>query len=99
MSTTAVRQPDSDHAADAPRRLQPSLEKDAARPRPARRSPACRRAAIARFAELGFPGTRNEDWKFTSVAPLVRTPLLLPGETRPRRPMPSARTCATPGRA
>jgi Fe-S cluster assembly protein SufD len=36
-----------------------------------------RKAAIARFGELGFPGERNEDWKFTSVAPLVRTPLLL----------------------
>src|SRR5262245_59556035 len=34
-----------------------------------------RKAAIARFAELGFPTTRNEDWKFTNVAPLARTPL------------------------
>jgi Fe-S cluster assembly protein SufD len=37
-----------------------------------------RREALARFAELGFPTERNEDWKFTSVAPLVRTPFLLP---------------------
>ncbi len=37
-----------------------------------------RKSAIARFGELGFPGERNEDWKFTSVAPLVRTPLVLP---------------------
>src|SRR4051794_14323123 len=34
-----------------------------------------RRAAIARFGELGFPGERDEDWKFTSVAPLVRMPM------------------------
>lgn len=32
-----------------------------------------RRAAIARFGEVGFPDARNEDWKFTSVAPIVRT--------------------------
>jgi Fe-S cluster assembly protein SufD len=33
-----------------------------------------RKAAIARFAELGFPTARNEDWKFTSVAPITRVP-------------------------
>jgi len=32
-----------------------------------------RRAAIARFAELGFPTTRDEDWRFTSVAPIANT--------------------------
>ena len=32
-----------------------------------------RAAAVARFAELGFPTTRQEDWRFTSVAPLVDT--------------------------
>jgi Fe-S cluster assembly protein SufD len=31
-----------------------------------------RKAAIARFAELGFPTTRLEDWKYTSVAPIAR---------------------------
>ena len=30
-----------------------------------------RRAAIHRFAQLGFPTTRNEDWKYTSVAPIA----------------------------
>jgi Fe-S cluster assembly protein SufD len=39
-----------------------------------------RRSAIARFGELGFPGERNEDWKFTSVAPVLRTPMQLPAE-------------------
>ena len=33
-----------------------------------------RREAIERFAELGFPTTRNEEWKFTSVAPLAKIP-------------------------
>ena len=32
-----------------------------------------RRSAIARFDELGFPTARTEDWRFTSVGPLVRT--------------------------
>jgi Fe-S cluster assembly protein SufD len=33
-----------------------------------------RKAAIARFAELGFPTTRQEEWKYTNVAPIARTP-------------------------
>lgn len=32
---------------------------------------AQRRAAIENFAQLGFPTTRDEDWHFTSVAPLL----------------------------
>src|SRR5438067_10206493 len=31
-----------------------------------------RKAAIERFAELGFPTSRNEEWKFTSLASLAR---------------------------
>jgi Fe-S cluster assembly protein SufD len=31
-----------------------------------------REAAIARFAELGFPTTRLEEWRYTSVAPIAR---------------------------
>ena len=37
-----------------------------------------RLSAITRFEELGFPTTKNEDWHFTSVAPIVErdfTPL------------------------
>ncbi|MFQ5423792.1 MAG: Fe-S cluster assembly protein SufD [Phycisphaerae bacterium] len=30
-----------------------------------------RQAAIARFAALGFPTTRDEEWRFTSVAPIA----------------------------
>ncbi|MCZ6726454.1 MAG: Fe-S cluster assembly protein SufD [Acidobacteria bacterium] len=36
---------------------------------------ALRQAAIERFAELGFPTTRQEAWRFTNVAPIARTPL------------------------
>lgn len=31
-----------------------------------------REAGASRFAELGFPTTRNEHWKYTNVAPLLR---------------------------
>jgi Fe-S cluster assembly protein SufD len=33
-----------------------------------------RKAAMKRFTELGFPTSRNEDWKFTSVAPIAKIP-------------------------
>jgi Fe-S cluster assembly protein SufD len=35
---------------------------------------ALRRAAIESFARLGFPSTRNEAWKYTNLAPHVKTP-------------------------
>ncbi|HEX3743009.1 MAG TPA: Fe-S cluster assembly protein SufD [Bryobacteraceae bacterium] len=31
-----------------------------------------RAAGFARFAELGFPNTHNEEWRFTNVAPIAR---------------------------
>jgi Fe-S cluster assembly protein SufD len=34
---------------------------------------ALRRAAIDRFAEIGFPTTHEEAWRFTNLAPLART--------------------------
>jgi Fe-S cluster assembly protein SufD len=34
---------------------------------------ALRAAAFARFAELGFPTTHDEEWRFTNVAPIART--------------------------
>ncbi len=43
---------------------------------------ALRKAGIGRFAELGFPTIRQEDWRFTNVAPIARlpfNPLLAPG--------------------
>lgn len=30
-----------------------------------------RKAAISRFAELGFPTTQDEEWRYTSVAPIA----------------------------
>jgi len=33
-----------------------------------------RKAAISHFAELGFPTTRHEEWKFANVAPLTKIP-------------------------
>jgi Fe-S cluster assembly protein SufD len=33
-----------------------------------------RKAAVARFAEVGFPGPRDEEWRFTPLAPLARIP-------------------------
>jgi Fe-S cluster assembly protein SufD len=32
-----------------------------------------REEAFARFAEVGFPTTHDEDWRFTNVAPIART--------------------------
>jgi Fe-S cluster assembly protein SufD len=34
-----------------------------------------RAEAIARFAEIGFPSTRLEEWKYTNVAPIAKLPL------------------------
>ncbi len=34
---------------------------------------ALRERAFARFAELGFPNTHNEEWRFTNVAPIARS--------------------------
>src|SRR5215471_960435 len=33
-----------------------------------------RKAAIARFAEVGFPTIKQEDWRFTNVAPITKLP-------------------------
>ncbi|HEX3880170.1 MAG TPA: Fe-S cluster assembly protein SufD [Bryobacteraceae bacterium] len=34
---------------------------------------ALREAAFDRFSKLGFPTTRDEEWRFTNVAPIART--------------------------
>ena len=33
-----------------------------------------RKAGLARFAELGFPTVKDEDWRFTNLAPLTQLP-------------------------
>ncbi|MDP3936504.1 MAG: Fe-S cluster assembly protein SufD [Deltaproteobacteria bacterium] len=37
-----------------------------------------RRKAFERFADVGFPTRREEDWKFTNLAPLMKTPFRVP---------------------
>ena len=39
-----------------------------------------REDGFARFAEVGFPTTHDEDWRFTNLAPLARTQFRLPGK-------------------
>ena len=45
-----------------------------------------REGAIARFAELGFPTTKQEEWRFTSVAPIAEAAFTL--APAPRSPLP-----------
>jgi Fe-S cluster assembly protein SufD len=47
---------------------------------------ARRATAIDRFAERGFPGPRDEEWRFTPLAPLLHVPFQL----AVRRPMSAA---------
>ncbi|MEE2672434.1 MAG: Fe-S cluster assembly protein SufD [Myxococcota bacterium] len=48
---------------------------------------ALRADAIARFAELGFPSTKLEEWRYTNVAPLAKLALeLQAGESSPDIP-------------
>jgi len=53
---------------------------------------ALREGAMARFAALGFPTTKQEEWRFTSVQPIAETVFALPHA--PRADAPSARTIA-----
>jgi len=44
---------------------------------------ALREAAFQRFAELGFPTTHDEEWRFTNVAPISRSAFaMLPSRDR-----------------
>jgi Fe-S cluster assembly protein SufD len=40
-----------------------------------------RQAGLARFAQLGFPTLKDEDWRFTNLEPLARLPFKPVGET------------------
>ena len=42
-----------------------------------------RRKALERFADLKFPTTRDEEWKYTSVAPIAGTPFRVAASHRP----------------
>ncbi len=37
-----------------------------------------RKKAISKFSDLGFPTPRNEDWKYTNVAPILKHKFQLP---------------------
>jgi Fe-S cluster assembly protein SufD len=39
-----------------------------------------RREALSRFAALGFPGVKNEEWKYTNVGPIAKVPFRLANE-------------------
>jgi len=41
-----------------------------------------RKSAIAHFAEIGFPTTAQEEWRFTSVAPIAGTKFAVAGGVR-----------------
>jgi Fe-S cluster assembly protein SufD len=43
---------------------------------------ALRERGFARFCELGFPTTRNEDWRFTNVNAIAQTPFHLARDAR-----------------
>jgi Fe-S cluster assembly protein SufD len=40
-----------------------------------------RRAAMERLREIGFPTVRDEDWKYTNVAPILKVPFMETSET------------------
>ena len=50
-----------------------------------------RKAGLARFAELGFPTLKDEDWRFTNVAPIARLPKAFPAA--PSRDAKQRRAC------
>jgi Fe-S cluster assembly protein SufD len=54
---------------------------------------ALRTGAMTRFSAMGFPTTKQEEWRFTSVQPIADTAFALPHV--PRAEAPSARTIAT----
>ena len=47
-----------------------------------------REGAIARFTELGFPTMKQEEWRFTSVAPIAETRFALAQPNLSRTPTP-----------
>ena len=58
-----------------------------------------RERAIARFAEVGFPTTRLEQWRFTNVQPISETAFELQRASWELGPVPAGVTVATLGDA
>ncbi|MCG8505427.1 MAG: hypothetical protein MI755_12520, partial [Sphingomonadales bacterium] len=48
-----------------------------------------RRAAIARFAETGFPGRKDEDWRYTKLGALAAEPFAPAEAETPAAALPS----------
>ncbi len=47
-----------------------------------------RREAFERFTALGFPTTKNEEWKYTSVGPIAKIPFRPAGDEGGHLPLP-----------
>jgi Fe-S cluster assembly protein SufD len=62
---------------------------EGARPRPGV-TESVRAAAFGRFVELGFPGAREEAWKYTSLRRLESRSFALPGPADVTAPLPPA---------
>ncbi|MGA2989364.1 MAG: hypothetical protein ABSD88_02730, partial [Candidatus Korobacteraceae bacterium] len=43
-----------------------------------------RQRAFTRFCQAGFPTTHDEDWRFTNVSEIARTPFQLAAKIMPR---------------
>ncbi len=56
-----------------------------------------RQAAITRFGELGFPTTRDEDWRFTNLTPMSHIPFQLARDARIELPPPAIEQFRVPG--
>ncbi|HVJ27038.1 MAG TPA: Fe-S cluster assembly protein SufD [Vicinamibacterales bacterium] len=64
-------------------RLQPWIAAIEARPQSSTRwLQELRDKSAARFAALGFPTVRDEDWRFTNVAPIASTEFQIAGEAK-----------------
>ena len=53
-------------------------------------------AGASAFAAVGFPTTRQEDWRFTNVAPIAEAPFAPRGEACRAAPRRSSRSVAMP---
>ena len=73
VTPTAPIAPPAARPADPRAEAFAQLEKSAAAGQPAWVLPL-RKAALARFGELGFPTLKHEDWRFTNVAPVAKLP-------------------------
>jgi Fe-S cluster assembly protein SufD len=60
---------------------------------------ALRDHAIARFADVGFPSTRLEQWRFTNVQPIADTPFTLRGVLWETGRIPAGATVTSLGEA